>query len=318
MTQRVLVTGASGFVGRTLVSLLLNSGWQVRVLTRSRDNVLQHSWRHQVEISTGDLQHDAACRSAVHGVDAIVHLAGLAHVGATDNQHRQENFENTKNLARAANDAFVKRFVYISSCKARYPAHSAYGYYKQQSELHLLSLKSMMQVVCLRPGIIYGPGMQNNLTTLLRLLSRPQLPISVESRQTLSMISLDDCCRAIATALEHPAAPGQIWELTDGTRYTLTDLVHTIRAQLQLSPPALVLPQWLAGNALARMLAGLAATLPSLRKRGLGTSTFQALFEENYPVELAFAQATGAQPTTTLYAELPTLLASVARAQPAH
>jgi nucleoside-diphosphate-sugar epimerase len=308
MSGRVLVTGASGFVGSALITLLLNQQWRVRILSRTRNKLDSQPWRQQVEIVTGDLQQAATCHSAVRDIDAVVHLAGLAHVSATAAQHQQENFENTRQLARAAAAAGVQRFVFISSCKARYPEHSAYGYYKQQSEKHLLALPGNMQVVCLRPGIIYGVGMQNNLASLLRLLSKPRLLLSAQSSQVLSMIGRDDCCRAIAAALQHPALAGQIWELNDGVAYTLTDLVHKVREQLHLPPPLAEIPQWLAGNTLVRMLAGLAAGLPPLRRRGLGKSTFQALFEEHYPVQQTFADASGVHPSTTLYAELAALL----------
>lgn len=317
MTRRVLVTGASGFVGSALVPLLLDQQWQVRVLTRARDNVAQQRWRHQVETLTGDLQYQANCHSIVRDIDVVVHLAGLAHVSATTGQHQQENFLNTKNLARAAADVGVKRFVFISSCKARYPSHSAYGYFKQQSERHLLALQTPMEIVCLRPGIIYGEGMRNNLGTLLQMLSKPRLPLAVESDRVMAMISRQDCCLAIAAALQHPALPARVWELNDGVRYTLTDLVGNIRKQLGLSAPMLVLPQWLLANAPVKILAGIAAALPPLRRKGLGTSTFQALFEEDYPVEPVFAEATGIHPTTTLYAELPQLLALDTQVAPA-
>ena len=80
--SRVLVTGASGFVGTHLVPMLLQQSYQVRVVTRDLDHLQHHAWRSQVEVMAGDLFDATICASVVAGVDAVVHLAGLAHVRA--------------------------------------------------------------------------------------------------------------------------------------------------------------------------------------------------------------------------------------------
>ena len=117
MAARMRVTGASGFVGTTLVPLLLQQQYQLRVVTRNTSK--PQPWLSQVEIVEGDLIDAAVCSNAVIGVDAVVHLAGLAHVSASEYEHKLQNFVVTKQLAQAAQQAGVQTFIYLSSCKAK-------------------------------------------------------------------------------------------------------------------------------------------------------------------------------------------------------
>jgi nucleoside-diphosphate-sugar epimerase len=307
MSLTVLVTGASGFVGTALVPLLLRAGYRVRVLTRraassAHDSASILRRQEANDVVIGDLANALTCQQAVAGVDVVIHLAGLAHTRATAAQHRQQNLVNTQQLADAAVAAGVQRFVYISSCKARYPAHSPYGYFKQASEAYLLALAGAMGVVCLRPGIIYGPGMRNNLKSLLAVLSRPRLPCFINATNTISMIGLDDCCAAIAAAVTAPALVGRVWDVQDGTPYSLQPLVAEIRGSKGLPVPRYSCPRWLLWLGLA-----VAQLLPQLRRRGLGLTTYQALYHEHYPVNNAFADASGWSPRTTFYQQLPRL-----------
>ncbi|HTR01050.1 MAG TPA: NAD(P)-dependent oxidoreductase [Candidatus Acidoferrum sp.] len=301
-SRNILVTGASGFVGAQLVPLLLQRGHRVTVVTRSPEHLQRHAWSAVVTIVVGDLTDANICEQAVVGMDVVLHLAGLAHVGASAEQHRQHNYLATQRLAQAAQRASVQVFVYLSSCKARYPAHSAYGYYKLASERFLLAQTESMRVVCLRPGVIYGQDMRNNLRTLWQLLQRPVLPVFVGSTNTLCMIGVGDCCRAVVAAMEQSALAGQAWDLTDGERYTLNALVGRIRQARQLPLPWLNLPAPLVWPVFA-----LASLIPALRRRGLGLNTWRALFRENYPVDNRFAEASGVWPATTLYQIMPNL-----------
>ncbi|MEI7950832.1 MAG: NAD-dependent epimerase/dehydratase family protein [Gammaproteobacteria bacterium] len=300
--MKILVTGASGYVGATLVPLLLQQQHQLTIVTRAAAKLPQ-AWAPSVEIIEGDLCKAAVCEQAVAGMDAVMHLAGLAHVSASWQRHQQENFLNTRQLALAALAAGVQVFVYVSSSKANFPDHSSYGKYKRDSEAMLLSLAGAMAVVCLRPGIIYGAGMRNNLRSLLRLLSRPALPIFVRSANPISMISTQDCCRAIMAALTNPALAGKVWELNDGETYTLAELVIQVRRHLQLPLPLFYAPRWLAGLALAG-----AGVIPALRKRGLGLHTYRALYCEPAALTAEFAVVSGIQPSSRFYELLPELL----------
>src|SRR5690606_21508026 len=99
-------------------------------------------------------------------VDVVIHLAGIAHVGASEADLRAVNLTATLNLARAARLAGAHRFIFISSSKARYPSHSAYGRLKMEAEAQLLAMHhpASFAVICLRPSLVYGPGMRGNLS----------------------------------------------------------------------------------------------------------------------------------------------------------
>jgi nucleoside-diphosphate-sugar epimerase len=294
--SQVVVTGASGFVGPYVVAALLAQGYGVRVLTRQRQALAHHAWAKQVELIEGDLADASVCQRAVQGVQAVVHLAGLAHVRASETAHKQANLLNTQQLATAAKQADVRSFVYISSCKARYPTHSAYGFYKHASEQHLLTTAAPMHVIVLRPGLIYGKGMKNNLSTLLTLGQRQQLPLWVGSNNAMSLISAGDVAHAITAALSTAALHNRVWELNDGKTYTLTNLITTLRQQQGLPRPGWQVPRALVWLALA-----VASWVPALRKRGLGLNTYHAVFNEDYIADPAFSQVSGWQPSTDFY-----------------
>lgn len=300
--SKVLVTGASGYVGSTLVPVLLAAGHAVRVLSRQAAHLETLAANPLVELVQGDLGDSVVCQQATANVDAVVHLAGLAHARASHEQHRHATFITSVQLAKAAAANGVGRFVYLSSCKAKYPAHSSYGHFKLEAEQALLGLSSSMEVVCLRPGPIYGRGMRNNLTTLIQLARSPWLLAVPRADATISLIGVEDCARAIALAISHAALPGAVWAINDGQPYTLPHLVAAIRTAYRLRPVPMTIPPWVLWPALA--MAGL---WPPLRRRGVGLATYQTLFTEVYPVDTTFSDVTGFAATTNLYHRLATL-----------
>lgn len=302
----ILVTGAGGFIGSALLPLLLAAGHPVRALYHSTVPALLPAG---VEPLQGDLLDPALCRQACRDIDCVIHLAGQAHVGSSEAEQQRSTLELTRLLAQAAAAAAVQRFVYISSAKARFPQHSPYAAAKRAAEELLLQLHAAgtLPVVCLRPALVYGPGMRGNLATLLRLLRRPFLPVFPGSALPMGLIAREDCCAAIVAALQPPALLGGVWELHDGEVHSLDSLVREVRGLLGLRAPALRLPR-----ICVQLAAGLAGLSAAVTGTALGPGTYRALYAEPYSHDKRFSQCSGFRPQHSFRSRLPALMESIA------
>jgi UDP-glucose 4-epimerase len=304
--MRILLTGANGFIGSALLPLLAAGPHELRALYRSRAPAVLPPG---VEAMQGDLLQEGVCERACEGIDVIIHLAAQAHAGSSAAQQQRDTLECTRRLAEAACRAGVQRFLYISSSKAAYPAHSAYAAAKRAAEDLLLDLHASRQlrVVCLRPALVYGPGMRGNLATLLRLLRRRFLPLFPASSMPLGMIALQDCCTAIALALDHPELDGSTWDLHDGQHHALDDLVRQTREYLGLPPPLLRLPR-----ICVQLAARLATVSAPLTGVAFGMGTYYALYKEPCALDERFSRATGFRAQHEFRSQLPALMESLA------
>ncbi|MEY4642155.1 MAG: hypothetical protein RLZZ227_2149 [Pseudomonadota bacterium] len=300
--MHVVVTGAAGYLGSELVPLLLQAGHSVRALVRAEQKV------SGIEPVHGALPDATLCRRLCAGIDAVVHLANVAHVNADAGLLKTINLDATLELASAAKAQGVRKFIFLSSSKARYPEHSAYARYKAAAEIALRELheSGRFDVICLRAALIYGRGMKGNLRGLLRVLSRPTLPVFVGSDNSLGMISVGDASRAIIAALDTADMPDQVWELADGTQYTLNGLVQQVRSVQGLPPPTVILPRhvfW--------CCAALVTALSPLIKTSLSLSTYNALFTETWRADSQFSLHTGFAAQDSFFSLLPALLEDV-------
>ncbi len=244
--RTVLVTGATGFIGRSLVQRLLERRCRVHAYSRQRPD--SGPDEGDCLAFQGDIRDAAGLTQACVGVDTVFHLAAYAHV----NQHdealmRATNVEGTRCVLEAAIAAGVRRIVFFSSALAdasRAEPLTPYGRAKHDAEALLLAAShaGAIEVVCLRPVNVYGLGMKGNLLGMVQLLQRglfPPLPVPSAS---LSLVGNRDLCEAALLAAESPRADGQIYTVTDGKTYTMKGLELTIRRALGRPVPGWAVP----------------------------------------------------------------------------
>jgi UDP-glucose 4-epimerase len=241
MRMKVLVTGANGFVGKALCVHLAASGVEVVSAVRSKVG-LPH------EVVVGNLDATTDWRFALTGCDAVIHLAARVHVMDDTEQdplalYRATNTDATLNLARQAAQAGVKRFVFISTIKVNGEGRDApyretdavvpedaYAISKWEAEqsLQQIAADTGLEVVILRPPLVYGPGVKANFLRLLRMVERGwPLPLGA-IRNRRSLLYLGNFVDAIRVCTEHPAAAGQTFLLDDGEPVSTPELIRAV------------------------------------------------------------------------------------------
>lgn len=255
--MEVLVTGANGFVGTSLCRTLLEKGHKVRGAVRRANAVLPAG---VAPVVVPPIDGNTDWSSALSGVEAVVHVAARVHVMDDKSadplaEFRRVNTEATLHLARLAVAAGVKRFVFISSIKVNgegghYTDQSTpapedpYGLSKWEAEqgLHALAKETGLEVVILRPPLIYGPGVGANFLKLMGIVAKGvPLPFGAVNNRR-SLVFVDNFADAIATALTHPAAPGKTFLVSDGEDVSTPELIRRIARALDVAPRLLPVP----------------------------------------------------------------------------
>lgn len=265
--MRVLVTGANGFVGAAAVRSLTELGHNVMAQIRQAPAT---PWPAHAGITpcVTDLDNADGIRSALQGCDWVLHTAARVHQvheTATNPSaaYRTVNTQYTLDLANAAAAQGVQRFVFLSSIKVNgertakgHPLHAddvaapidPYGISKYEAEqgLRAIAARTGMQVVIVRPPLVYGPGVRANFLTLMRWLARGvPLPLGAIDNQR-SLIGLGNLLDLLTQCLTHPGAANQTFLASDGHDVSTTELLLALAAALRVKARLLPLPQpWL-------------------------------------------------------------------------
>lgn len=257
--NKVLVTGANGFIGKALSAELVAAGFEVAGAVRSAPSAGE---------AVGDINAETVWRDALQGIDVVVHLAARVHVmketvADSLSAFRAVNVAGTENLARQAAAYGVRRFIYLSSIKVNGEQterafsvgdevipQDPYALSKWEAEqaLRKVSAETGLEIVIIRPPLVYGPGVKGNFLRLLKLVdSGCPLPLGKVNNKR-SMVSVDNLCDLIKTCIDHPRAHGQVFLVSDGCDLSTLDLVKMMAGHMQRSLRLLSLPLgWLYG-----------------------------------------------------------------------
>ncbi len=262
MTQRLLITGSTGFVGRQLVEYLKTNAHFLLRLTGRTDNLpaLQEELDY---VKVAELSKNSDWKAAVENCEVVIHLAARVHImreTALDplEAFRAVNVEGTLNLARQAAAAGVKRFIFLSSIKVNgeqtetIPFSAAdtvkpldpYGRSKYEAEQGLLAIahQTGMEVVIIRPPLIYGPGVKGNFQLLLRSLAKGlPLPLAAINNKR-SLVAIDNLIDLIQTCISHPKAANQVFLVSDGEDLSTSQLLRKIGQALGKPARLLAIP----------------------------------------------------------------------------
>lgn len=249
--MKTLLTGASGFIGAAVLREMSARGIDVRAVYRQKPSSAQH----ESAVCVATLDSGTDWNPVLPGVHVVVHCAARAHVLREQAreplaEYRRVNVDGTLNLARQAAAAGVKRFVFVSSIKVNgestWPGRpffaddapapqDAYGVSKAEAEdgLWRLARQTAMQLVVIRPVLVYGPGAKGNFAAMLHWLERGwPLPLARATRNRRSLVALDNLVDLIVLCSTHTKAANQTFLVSDGEDVCTAELLQrAARAQ---------------------------------------------------------------------------------------
>ncbi len=241
--MNVLITGATGFVGSELLKVLINTHGSINICTFGRSATNVPSVSHVMGEITGETDY----RSILTDIDVVIHAGAKNHVmsdvslGVLD-EYRNVNVDGTLNLARQSAKAGVNRFIFVSSIKVngestdgRLPfqhddhcnASDPYGVSKAEAEAGLRKIadESNLDVVIIRPPLVYGSGVKANFAAMMNL-ARKNLPLPLGAiNNKRSLVALDNLVDLIITCIDHPKAANQTFLVSDDQDVSTSELL---------------------------------------------------------------------------------------------
>ena len=255
-----LITGATGFIGGHLAHRLARQGDQIRCLVRPRSDASSLG-ELGAEFATGDLTSPDSVARAVDGCRLVVHCGALVSDWATPQEIECVNTAGTRKLLNASVKASVERFVHFSTTDVYgYPGRGGveesyvseqfgnwYAHTKRAAEAEVRAAgREGLQTVILRPATVYGPRSVEVIGEIARAISGRKMLLIGGGRSVAGLCYVDNLVDAALIALEHPAAPGEAFNITDGLQVTWKQFTDDLADGLGSPPARLSLPYWLA------------------------------------------------------------------------
>lgn len=305
--MRVFVTGATGFVGRSVVSALVAKGHEVRALLLPAEDAIEG-----VEVVRGDITRPDSLRGLFDGQEAVVHLAGAVGYGQRLATCLALNVQGTKNVATSALAAGARRFIHMSSVSVygRVPdvdltedaplraTGEPYGDTKilaEQTVQHLAS-QSGLQLTIVRPTVIYGPGDDKFLPKVIENLRSGRARIIGRGDNTVDLVHVRDVATFLAGLLEDPRTIGGVYNLNDPNNPTWRAFLTLVAEQVGLPPPRRRLPY-----SLALGVAGSMELVAALTRRQPRLTRYAVrVVGRQYRYRTERAQSVGFRPTVPL------------------
>lgn len=261
---KVLISGASGFIGLALCRELLEAGYSVKALGRNLTGLqnLVLSYPQQLECVHQDLVAAAPGPELFINVDFVVHLAAYASAaGISVTELNKLNVDASVALAQQAQHAGVKRFIFLSSAQVaaiKRPAKQAESFYTQDNyalsklaaeqalQAQCQQAACRMQLVIIRPPLVYGPGVKGNFARLQHAVAKGRwLPLGALTQHKRSYLALANLTDFIRLCLTHPQAAAQPWLVSDNHDVTTTELIHRLGQACGVPARLVAVPVWL-------------------------------------------------------------------------
>jgi uncharacterized protein YbjT (DUF2867 family) len=282
--ERVLILGASGFVGRSVCAQLAARGVALRALTRDRLKARPLTVLPAMEVVAGSAHDDLALAAALNGVDAVVNLVGILH------QSRREPFEKVhielpRRLALACKAGGVRRLIHISALHAGRDGPSQYLRSRGLGEDAIREAGSGLAVTIFKPSVIFGRD--DSFLNLFAKLVKPLPIIPLAGADTkFQPVWVEDVARAVAASLADERTFGKSYALCGPGIYTLREIVHWVAALQGLSRRIVALPAW-AAEAQAFVLEHLPG--PVMTRDNLRSMALDSVCGCDFPAVLGFA-----------------------------
>ena len=310
--QRVLVTGATGFIGRHLVAFLLANKYRVSVYSRHEFSDELFSGVERGDWITGEIEDTRALIKACADADAVVHLANLSHVGLEGSTSQYySNVKSTQSVCQACLDGGTKRLVYLSSVLAENPRWSAYAHSKKLAEDIVIKYgegnEGTLRTSILRPVNVYGAGMKGNVIGLIRGIRRRRMPPLPHLNNRVAMVSVYDVCRAVLILLKSAQKSGKVYTLSDREEYTPVRIEAAIYRALRRPPP-----NWRVPRMVFFVASMCAEGLNRLRiwRNTLGLRAYRNLTTDSTSRCHGLEEDFGFTPTRSFEEELPSIVSS--------